>query len=320
MKTIPNIIDVTLRDGGHATNFDWPIKMAQDYYELMCSISQVSFIEVGYWGQTAKSNNRFYNLNMEDVELITKKSGLGNVSVMIDYHYCSLNIDDYPAKDTQKEIGIIRVCARQEDISAALEFSEKLKAHTGLNVSFNIFNVTNYSPEELSCIAQEVSVSNLDFVYFADTHGCLDLDVQGESLFNEPLKILHSNNKKTGLHLHNHSGLAVYNFRQLQKYGFSFSDTSVRGMGKGSGNLALEHIGLNDENLVNLADFIQKNQQLLQMHPTPYELITARCNITDNYAKQGNDMQMPIAKFKKKCEQAIGFGKFVFNPKLLEHE
>ena len=313
----PKIIDVTLRDGGHAVDFDWPIKLAQEYYALMCEIPQVKFIELGYWGQTSKSKNRFYNLGMRDVEMVTKKRGLGNVSIMIDYHYCSHDVKDYPAKGTQEDIGIIRLCARQQDVTNALEFAERLKTHTGLNVSFNIFNVTNYTPKELVEIVRDVSKSTLDYVYFADTHGCLDLDTQGTELFSAPIAIIHNSGKKAGLHLHNHSGLAVHNYRQLSDFGFKFSDTSVRGMGKGSGNLALEYIGLDDDNLFKLAKFIQAYKDILKMNPTPYELITARNNITDNYAKQGDELNMDMDEFREKCKKAMGYGKFVFNPELL---
>ena len=44
------------------------------------------------------------------------------------------------------------------------------------------------------------------------------------------------------MHLHDHSGRGYFNFRQLEKYKIFMSDASVRGMGKGFGNLRLEHI------------------------------------------------------------------------------
>ena len=84
-----NIIDVTLRDGGHAVEFNWPIELARNYYSLMCQIPEVKYIELGYWKQTAKSKNPFYALNMDIVNEITSIKGLNNVSVMIDYLYWS---------------------------------------------------------------------------------------------------------------------------------------------------------------------------------------------------------------------------------------
>ena len=66
------IIDVTLRDGGHVRDFNWPIKYAQDHYASLCKIPEIKFIELGYWKQTSKSKNTFYNLNFEKVKKITK--------------------------------------------------------------------------------------------------------------------------------------------------------------------------------------------------------------------------------------------------------
>ena len=86
-----NIIDVTLRDGGFTCDFDWPIKFAQEYYELLSKLD-VDLIELGYWKQTAKSKNRFFNLNMDTIKQVTKESGRKNVSIMIDYSYCNKNL------------------------------------------------------------------------------------------------------------------------------------------------------------------------------------------------------------------------------------
>ena len=47
------IIDVTLRDGGHVREFNWPIKFAQDHYESLCNIPEIKLIELGYWKQTS---------------------------------------------------------------------------------------------------------------------------------------------------------------------------------------------------------------------------------------------------------------------------
>jgi len=53
-----NLVDVTLRDGGFTCDFDWPIEFAQEYYNLMCELG-VSYVEMGYWKQTAKSRIDF---------------------------------------------------------------------------------------------------------------------------------------------------------------------------------------------------------------------------------------------------------------------
>ena len=49
-----NLVDVTLRDGGFTCDFDWPMHFAHEYYNLMSNLG-ISYIEMGYWKQTAKS-------------------------------------------------------------------------------------------------------------------------------------------------------------------------------------------------------------------------------------------------------------------------
>ena len=77
-----------------------------------------------------------------------------------------------------------------------MEFSEKLKKYTGLNVSFNIFNTTNYSNKELR-VSKLVSKYKIDYVYFADTHGDMDLE-ETYKKFLKPLLILSKSGKKLG--------------------------------------------------------------------------------------------------------------------------
>ena len=67
------IIDVTLRDGGHVRKFNWPIRYAQDHYRTLSKIPDIKYIELGYWKQTSKSSNPFYNLNLQTVNKITSK-------------------------------------------------------------------------------------------------------------------------------------------------------------------------------------------------------------------------------------------------------
>ena len=40
------IIDVTLRDGGHAVQFDWPKDFAREYYETLSNISDVKYVQL----------------------------------------------------------------------------------------------------------------------------------------------------------------------------------------------------------------------------------------------------------------------------------
>ena len=309
------IIDVTLRDGGHAVDFNWPIYFARNYYNTLSKFSQIKTIELGYWGQTSKSKNMFYNLDYDKVCSVSTNQGLNNISVMVDYHYCSHNVKDYPDKN-QSEICMIRLCSRKEDIPNALEFGKELKEYSNINVSFNIFNASNYDEEEVADVCDTIKQFQFDYVYFADTHGNLNL-AHDLDRFQNGFNILRDNGIKVGFHLHDHKGLALANYRDLTKREIHSTDTSVRGMGKGSGNLKLEHVINNKEDLTDLARLILDNEKLLTIQPLVYELITSFYGVTDNYAKKAMQLNMPIHTFDKICSNITGLDKDNFNIKVM---
>ena len=306
------IIDVTLRDGGHVREFNWPIKFAQDHYKSLCKIPEIKFIELGYWKQTSKSKNPFYNLNFEKVKKITLEKKFKNVSIMIDYHYCSKVLSDYPKND-QSEIAMIRICSRKEDIPKALKFAEQLKKYSKLNVSFNIFNSTNYNKSELLKVCKLVSKHNIDYVYFADTHGDMDLEKVYER-FKKPLSILSKSGKKIGMHLHDHSGKGYFNYRQLKKYKINKCDSSIRGMGKGFGNLRTEQI-IKPKYFNIVGTLIKKYNDLLTMPQNIYTLITSKYAISDNYATKAQKINLDIKIFSKLCAKVKGKDKDNLNEK-----
>ena len=309
------IIDVTLRDGGHAVDFGWPIDFARSYYETLSTLPQVKTIELGYWGQTSKSTNMFYNLDFEKVCDVTKGKSRKNVSIMIDYHYCSHNLNDYPT-NKQSEVSMIRMCSRKEDIDNALEFGKELKHFTNINVSFNIFNASNYTPEEIHEISNKVKDYPFDYIYFADTHGDIDLTKDFEK-FKIGFDIFERSGKKRGFHLHDHSGMAMVNYRELIKHKIDSTDTSVKGMGKGSGNLKLEYV-LDKKHIADLAQLILDHKELLKIEPTVYELITSKYKLTDYYAKKANDLQLSTGHFEEICKNLKGWDKDNFNSTKIE--
>ena len=308
------LIDVTLRDGGHAVKFNWSFKLAQEYYKILSNINKISFLELGYWKQTAKSKHPFYNLDQNKIDKITMGKNFKNISIMIDYHYCSKNLLDYPT-NKQKKIGMIRMTSRKEDISEALIFAQRLKKYSKLNVSFNVFITTNYKKKELENVCKKISMTNLDFVYFADTHGDINLENMFD-FFKDPIKILNKKGKGVGFHLHDHSGKAYYNFKMLKKFNIKMSDTSIRGMGKGFGNLRLENV-IEKKYLVQIVEFIRKYEDKLTMYQDPYTLISSKWKVSDNYAKQARENNISIKKFDLICSKISGVKKDSFDKTIL---
>jgi len=310
------LVDVTLRDGGFTCDFDWPLEFAQEYYNLVSNLG-VDCMELGYWKQTSKSKNRFFNLNMETIKQITGEQGKKNVCVMIDYHYCSKNLNDYPTSN-QNEIKMIRMTARKDMINDAFDFALKLKQHTGLKIAFNIFNTTNYTDIELDTVLNKVLQSDFDIIGFADTHGHLDLNKDITRYENQFKKIKNSN-KQTCFHLHNHTGKAYINYTKCAESPYiDICDTSIGGLGKGAGNLKLEEVLDNGKALI-LNEFINKHyDSLFKKITPPYYMVTGRYGITDNYATQAMKLKTPMSLFTKFCSTIDGLHRDNFNEKLLK--
>ena len=311
-----NIIDVTLRDGGFTCDFDWPIKFAQEYYELLSKLD-VDLIELGYWKQTAKSKNRFFNLNMDTIKQVTKESGRKNVSIMIDYSYCNKNMRHYPT-DNQNEIGLIRMTCRKDMINGGVKFAHRLKEYTGLDVAFNMFNTTNYTDDELDSTLDVVLEYDFDIIGFADTHGHLDLNMDIDR-YEKRFERIKDSNKKTAFHLHNHTGKSYLNYvKCLESPHIDICDTSIMSLGKGAGNLKLENV-LNDKDVFLLNDFILKYyDSIFKKTVSPYYLVTGRFGITDHYAGQAKENNMSMVKFASFCSTISGLDRDNFNKNLLE--
>ena len=94
------------------------------------------------------------------------------------------------------------------------------------------------------------------------------------------------------------------------------SDASIKGIGKGFGNLRMEHI-IGSKHISNLAEFIDKYNTLLTMPPNPYTLITSKYGITDNYAAQAQQLDIPMKKFDKFASNVRGIDRDSFNKKLI---
>tara|TARA_R110002012_G_scaffold124762_1_gene275937 strand:- start:408 stop:1358 length:951 start_codon:yes stop_codon:yes gene_type:complete len=310
------LVDVTLRDGGFTCDFDWPLEFAQEYYNLVSDLG-VNCMELGYWKQTSKSKNRFFNLDMETVKQITGGQGKKNVCVMIDYHYCSKDLNDYPINN-QNEIRMIRMTARKDMINDAFDFALKLKKHTGLEIAFNIFNTTNYTDIELDTVLDKVLQSDFDIIGFADTHGHLNLN-NDITRYEQKFKRIKESGKKTCFHLHNHTGKAYINYIKCSESPYiDICDTSIGGLGKGAGNLKLEEV-LEDDKALLLNIFINKYyNKLFKKTISPYYIVTGRFGITDNYATQALKLKLDMDIFNKFCSTISGLNKDNFDKLLLE--
>ena len=310
-------IDVTLRDGGHQHGFNWPLDFVKRYLQSINSFEEIEFVELGYWKQQDKFDGAFYSIEenlLSDICKMTEKK----LSIMVDYHYCSHNLKDFPNKIDFAELGLIRVCLRKEDIFEGCKFVKELKKYTGCKLSINFFNITNYDEADLTYACENAAMSNADFMYFADTHGGLDLGKNLE-MFERFTKVIKEIGMIPGLHLHDHSGKAYFNYRNLAGAGFDATDVSLGGLGKGLGNLRLEHV-FDLRGREHILDHLIIDNDLFRMPSGPYGVLTARDSITDHYAVEAERKGLKPSLFVNRLERITGSAKDNYNSKVLGDE
>ena len=111
-----NFIDVTLRDGGHQHGFNWPLEFVERYMKSINSFQEVEFVELGYWKQSGKFDGPFYSIEenlLSSICRMTKKK----LSIMVDFNYCSHNVEDFRNNKDMVELGLIRGGLRKEDMA-----------------------------------------------------------------------------------------------------------------------------------------------------------------------------------------------------------
>jgi hypothetical protein len=87
-------------------------------------------------------------------------------------------------------------------------------------------------------------------------------------------------------------------------------------MGKGSGNLKLEFI-INKSDLIDLSQLILNYNNLLTITPTPYELISAKYSVSDNYANEAKRLNLTILQFDNFCKTLSNLDKDSYNKDLI---
>lgn len=308
-----NLIDVTLRDGGHCLNFEWPFHLASRYLEVALSSDSFSYIELGYWRQSGKFSGDFYSLNPEIIDRLPDP-GHKAYSVMADYHYVRVAPSEFP-DPSNSPIALLRLTSRKEDVAAALQLLNRVKSEKGLAVSLNLFNISNYFDGEVRAAIELAVQAAPDFVCFADTHGALRL-WEEKDRFQSYVSVLQDAGIQTGFHLHNHSGFAVSNFLALRQIGVDFTDVSLGGMGKGAGNLRLEEI-IDNKGLVPFLDLLSENIDVFHPDTIPFHTLTGRFSTTDHYAEQAMSEGLTSTAFIDFLQSLSLKERDNFNPKLM---
>jgi 4-hydroxy 2-oxovalerate aldolase len=189
-------------------------------------------------------------------------------------------------------VGLVRLACHVHEFESSLPVCGWLK-EAGYQVGINLMQVADRSPEEIENIAALASRHPLDVLYFADSLGSLDA--------GQAADIIRSLRRRwdgaLGIHTHDNMGRALANTLRAIDEGVTWVDSTVLGMGRGSGNAKTEYTAIElaarrgeTPNLTPLLALIRRHFQPLQAHygwgSNPYYYLAGQYGIHPTYVQE----------------------------------
>ena len=234
MQTKMKIMDVTLRDGSYANNFQFS---CAEQKMITSSLERLGFeyVEIGHgMGLGASSPKNGIALHSDEEYLQTAQKSLKKVKYGM---FCIPGIATLEDIDLAAEYGVsfLRIGTNVNEVQSSKKYIQRAKRH-GIHVMTNYMKSYAVSPEFFS---EQVKYSidyGADTVYVVDSAGSM-MPEQIETIFREIRK--HSD-ISLGFHGHDNLGLALWNSFKAAELGFEYIDCSLQGMGRSSGNTSTE--------------------------------------------------------------------------------
>lgn len=231
---MPKILDVTLRDGSYAIDFQFSCVQQRLITENLERLG-IEFIEKGHgMGLNASSPQNGMALHSDKDYLSTARDSLKKAKYGM---FCIPKVARLEDIDTACEFGVgfLRVGTNVTEVDLSKAYIQRAKAH-------NILVATNYMKSyAVSCeyFVEQVLKSEdygADVAYVVDSAGCMTPG-QIERLYEAIRK---KSDIALGFHGHDNLGLAMCNSLKAAELGFEYIDCSLQGIGRSSGNTATE--------------------------------------------------------------------------------
>jgi 4-hydroxy 2-oxovalerate aldolase len=231
---VGQIMDVTLRDGSYAINFQF-----SDYDTREISVElekcNIPYIEIGHGlGIGASSSKYGYALSTDEEYLLIVQKSLKKSKFGM---FCIPGIAEIKDLDLIKKYGasFVRIGTNIDKVKESEPFIKHAK-DLGLEVMSNYMKSYAANEREFAKCVKMSEDFGSDVIYVVDSAGCM---------LPETIKmyydVIKNNSKlKTGFHGHNNLGLAVSNSIYALELGFDIVDSSLQGLGRSAGNAATE--------------------------------------------------------------------------------
>lgn len=228
------ILDCTIRDGGHQTDWRFDEKFVLD---LMNELNQknVTYFEIGYRNHYNNENKgEFYNCDVQLLQKFYPFKGNLKLGVMTDISRFSK--DDFPSVSGDLA-EFVRIACHPDEITKTFSAAKELK-NRGYCVFLQLMEVQNIDIDGYIALLEWRDKSVIDSLYFADSCGT----VTPEQIPQYMNKFKMLGYKNISFHGHNKNSKVLENTLAAINSGAFSVDTTKNGIGRNGGNLSLDDL------------------------------------------------------------------------------
>lgn len=225
-------MDVTLRDGGYL--FDHQISGETVRNVVGClDEAGIGYIEVGH-GISVGASRSVVAAGATDLGYAkaardtAKRAKIGMIALP------SL-ATERDLKELRPHLDFIRIGTNVDEIGKAARLVEQAKK-LGFEVFLQMIRSSRLSPEQLATAAKTADEMGVDVIYLVDSAGSWS-PWEVAPAVREARRVTH---RPLGFHAHNHLGVALANALVAVDEGCRWIDASLRGIGRGAGNVPIE--------------------------------------------------------------------------------
>lgn len=228
------IIDTTLRDGSHAIHYQYSVEDVKNICKGL-EESGVYAAEVGHGAGIGGSTLQYGLAKEADRDILTAAAScLKNTKLAVLLVPGLGTMDDLKAA-YECGVRLVRVAVHCTELDVGMQHI-KLGKELGMEVAAFFMMSHMISAEELAEQFKIAESYGVDFIYMADSSGAM----VPEEITKRVKLLKEAVNVPIGVHCHNNLGLAVGNSLAAYESGADFVDTTLQGLGAGSGNTPTE--------------------------------------------------------------------------------
>jgi len=228
------ILDTTLRDGSYVIDFQFS---AKDTSLIAAKLddANIPFIEVGHGlGMNAGTRSNIKSAESDEMYLEAARSSIKKGKWGMFFIPGIGRIQDIELA-AKYGMDFIRIGTNVTEVEKSREYIKKAK-ELGLYVFANYMKTYALSPDMVGVNAAKSKEYGADVICIVDSAGGM-LPEDVEAYINAIRKY---SDMPIGFHGHNNLGMAIANSLRAIELGAAVVDTSVRGMGRSSGNTITE--------------------------------------------------------------------------------